>query len=84
MDVINRQRWSHLPVKCFFKIKNQCSYNRVNSQQSISLGEKLLLQRDHDDLHVAAGLLSKETGHLDSKNTFFSRPRGQQTQANKI
>lgn len=50
------------------KFKNNFSYNGVNPQQSISLGEKLLLQRDGDDLHVAAGLLSEETGHLDSNH----------------
>lgn len=60
------------------RFKHFFSYNGVNPQQSIGLGEKLLLQRDDDDLHVAAGLLSEETGHLDSK------PQSQQKQENKI
>lgn len=50
------------------RFKNYFSYNGVNPQQSISLGEKLLFQRDGDDLHVAAGLLSEEIGHLDSNH----------------
>lgn len=57
------------------KLKKKFSHNRVNPQQSISLGEKLLLQRDDNDLHVAAGLLPEETGHLDSKQQFFKTTR---------
>lgn len=57
------------------------SYVGVNPQQSVGLGEKLLLQRDDNDLHVAAGLLSKETGHLDSEQQFG---KTKQKQENKI
>lgn len=41
-------------------------YIGVYSQQSVGLGEELLLQRDDDDLRVLPGLLSEETGHLDT------------------
>lgn len=59
---IHEDTFDHLP-----KLLKNVSYNRVNPQQSIGLGEKLLLQRDDNDLHVAAGLVLEETGHLDPK-----------------
>lgn len=43
----------------------QLPYVRIDSQQSVRFGEKLLLQRDDDDLQVLPGLLSDETGHLE-------------------
>jgi len=44
-------------------------YVGVDSQQSVGLGEELLLQGDDDDLHVLLGLLSDEAGHLDADKT---------------
>lgn len=60
-------------------MKNVFSYNGVNPQQSIGLGEKLLLQRDDNDLHGTAGLLSEETGHLDSEHQFCKTTKSTKT-----
>lgn len=49
----------------FQQVLNVC-YVWVDSQQSVCLGEKLLLQGDDNDLHVLPGLLPDETGHLDA------------------
>lgn len=44
--------------------KIKASYFWVNPQQSVRLGEELLLQRDDDDLHVPNGFVPDETRHL--------------------
>lgn len=49
------------------KLLEAVSYHRVDPQQGVGLGEELLLQGDDDDLHVAAGLVLEEAGHLDPK-----------------
>lgn len=47
---------------------NMC-YIWVDSQQSVCLGEELLLLGDDNYLHILSGLLPNETGHLDENKT---------------
>lgn len=44
------------------------SYIRVNAQQGVSLGEKIILQGDDDDLHFLSGFLQQEVSHLEAQN----------------